>query len=94
MIYLFIHEKVEGFDKWKKVFDDNSQIRQGLDSQGGELFRNSSNPNELVIITKWNDLESAKKFAGSDELKNTMQKAGVTGRPEMYFLEKVEEFTH
>jgi heme-degrading monooxygenase HmoA len=91
MVYLFIKHKVKDFDKWKTVFDKNASVRETGGSQGGRLFRNTENPNETIIILEWNSIENAKKFAGSEDLKKAMEKAGVDGKPEIYFLEEVEK---
>jgi len=32
------------------------------------------------------------RFIESEDLKKTMQKAGVVGKPKTYFLEKIEDF--
>jgi hypothetical protein len=32
-----------------------------------------------------------RRFAGSDDLRETMQRAGVADQPDIYFLEEVEQ---
>ena len=90
MVYVFVRHKVKDFDKWKLVFDEHAAIRKG--SQGGRLFRNADNPNETVIIFKWDNIESARKFTTSEDLKKAMEKAGVVDKPDFYFLEETERF--
>ena len=53
-------------------------------------MRNADNPNEMVVIFEWDSLEKARKFAQSEDLKKTMQRAGVIDKPDIYFLEKIE----
>ena len=48
-------------------------------------------PNNLVVVTKWEDMESAKNFSMSEDLKNAMKKAGVMGLPDLYYLERDRE---
>jgi heme-degrading monooxygenase HmoA len=57
------------------------------------VFRTAEDPNHLVTLTQFENLESAKNFADSDELRTAMQKAGVKGQPEIYFLEEIEKRT-
>ena len=45
--------------------------------------------NALTVIMGWTDVEEAKAFAQSADLKAAMEKAGVTGAPESRFLEPV-----
>jgi heme-degrading monooxygenase HmoA len=44
----------------------------------------------VFVLTNWENLESAKNFAEADELRKTMQKAGVKGQPQVYYLEEIE----
>jgi hypothetical protein len=43
-----------------------------------------------LILLEWDSLEKARQFGQSDDLRNTMQRAGVVGKPEVYFLEELE----
>ena len=90
MIYLAAKQKVEDYDKWKLVFDEHSTQRRVQGSKGAKILRDANDPNKLVIITKWEDVETAKNFAKSKDLRVTMKNAGVIGLPELYFLEDVE----
>ncbi len=91
MAYLLVRHKVKDYAKWKIVFDEHAATRKTGGSGGGHLFRNADNPNETVIIYKWDSIEKAKKFAQSEDLKKTMQRAGVIDKPDVYFLEEVEQ---
>jgi heme-degrading monooxygenase HmoA len=55
------------------------------------MFRSADNPNDVLILWKWDSVEQARAFAETPDLRETMQKAGVTGRPDLYFLEEIEE---
>ncbi|MCE8425777.1 MAG: hypothetical protein J5U17_08380 [Candidatus Methanoperedens sp.] len=91
MTYLLVRHKVKDYEKWKTLFDEHSATRKTGGSKGGRLFRNADNPDEMVIIFEWDSLEKAKKFAQSEDLKKTMQRAGVIDKPDVYFLEEVEK---
>ena len=91
MTYVLAIQKVEDYDKWKPVFDEHGTIRMAKGSMGASILRNIKDPNQLVIITKWENMESAKNFTLSNDLKTTMKKAGVMGRPELYYLDKIEQ---
>ena len=90
-MFLLIHHKVENFDKWKPVFDEHGKTRQKGGSKGSIIYRSKENPNETVVIMEWDNIENAKKFGSSQDLKDTMAKAGVTGTPDVYFLEQVDK---
>ena len=91
MPYLLVRHKVTDYATWKPVFDQHGTTRQANGSKGGRLFRNAQDPNEVVILLKWDDLEKARQFTQAQDLVETMQKAGVVGRPDIYFLEEIEQ---
>jgi heme-degrading monooxygenase HmoA len=93
MPYILVEHKVKDYAKWKPFFDQHQETRKKAGSKGGRLYRNSQNPNELIVIMEWNTLDNARKFAESADLREVMEKAGVIGKPDVYFLEQVESFS-
>ena len=93
MANLIVRHKVEDYAKWKPYFDGDAANRKAAGSQGGRLYRNANDPNELIVVWDWDSLDNAKAFAGSPELRETMMKAGVADHPDIYFLEEVERVT-
>jgi heme-degrading monooxygenase HmoA len=91
MPYMLVRHKVEDFERWKPGFDDHQTTRKESGSKGAVLYRNADDPNETVILVEWADLEDARRFAGSDDLRETMQRLGVAEQPDIYFLEEVEK---
>ena len=55
--------------------------------KAGAFYRD---PNEIVMLFEWDDVGKARQFAGSDDLCETMQRAGVADHPDVYFLEEIE----
>jgi quinol monooxygenase YgiN len=53
------------------------------------VLRDVDDPNDITVILGWRDLEQARAFSRSVSLQAAMQKAGVTGPPEIRFLEAV-----
>ena len=91
MIYALAIQKIKDYDKWKQIFEEHSKVRKNEGSKGAMIYRNTNDPKQLVVVTKWNDMEAAKNFSMSEDLKNTMKKAGVMGLPELYYLEMIEK---
>lgn len=91
MVYLLLKLKVKDFDKWKPVFDQNSSMRNKSGSLGGQVFHESNDPNSVIILFEWNNIDNANSFITSEDLRKVMEKAGVIGRPEAIFLDKVED---
>jgi len=90
LTYVLVIHRVEDYSKWKPIYDEDGATRKAKGSKGAFVFRNTNDPNHLVVITEWENLEKAKNFAESDNLKNTMQKAGVVGKPAVFYLEEIE----
>jgi heme-degrading monooxygenase HmoA len=68
------------------MYDEHGATRKAGGSAGGRVFRSADNPNEVVILLEWDDLEKARQFAQSEDLRQTMQRAGVVDQPDVYFL--------
>lgn len=90
MPYILVRHKVQDYAKWKAVYDEHSTARKSGGSKGARLFRSPDNPNEVVVLLEWDNLEKARKFVQSDDLRQAMQRAGVADRPDVYFLEEVQ----
>jgi len=87
MPYLLIHHKVENFDTWKSAYDEHRDARDKAGLTELHLLRNAADRNDVVILFQAKDLERARTFAGSNDLRTAMQKAGVVGPPELIELE-------
>jgi hypothetical protein len=48
------------------------------------LFRASA---EVLLLFSMEDVDKAKTFTASDDLREAMEKAGVSDKPDVYFLE-------
>ena len=71
-------------------FEEHGSIRRESGAKGVRLFRNADAPNETVILIEWEDLEHARQFAQSEDLRETMERAGVADPPDIYVLEEVD----
>ena len=87
MIHMPIRYKVADFAKWKPAYDAHASARQSAGLKELHLLRNTENPNEVILLFSAEDAGKAKAFAGSDDLRQAMQKAGVSDKPDVYFLE-------
>jgi heme-degrading monooxygenase HmoA len=89
MPYMLVRHKVEDYTKWKPAYDEHAATRKASGSKKAHLFRNADNPNEIVILFEWANLDNARKFAQSQDLRKKMQQAGVSDKPDIYFLEEI-----
>jgi heme-degrading monooxygenase HmoA len=88
MVYIYVRHSVEDYARWREGFDNHSPARQaGGATDEAYVMRSVDDPNDVTIILGWSDLEKARAFTQSASLKEAMQDAGVTGPPEVRFLE-------
>lgn len=85
---LLIRHRVADYPAWKTGFDEHGITRRASGSRGGRLFRDAADPNEVLILLEWDDLDRARLFADSDDLREAMTWSGVTGEPDIWFLEE------
>ena len=90
MPYVLVRHKVADYDKWKQGFDENSATRKGHGSRGGQILRNANDPSEHIVLFEVDDLEKARQWLQSEDLRQAMQLHGVVDEPDMYFLEEIE----
>jgi cysteinyl-tRNA synthetase len=77
MNYILIHHQ---------AYDAHSSARTSAGLKEEHLLRNIDNPNEVILLFSAQDLNKAKQFAESDELRQRMQQAGVSDKPDVWFL--------
>lgn len=86
MPYLLVRHKVADFSKWKPAYYAHSPARQKAGLKEEHLLRNTDDPNEVILLFEAEDLQKAKEFGASADLREAMQDAGVVDKPDIYFL--------
>jgi quinol monooxygenase YgiN len=82
MVCVILRSTVEAYEKWRPVFDSLEELRRSRGSKGvNQVFRDADNPNTVTLILEWDNADNARKFLGSTELREAMQRAGVVGAP-------------
>ena len=91
---LIVRHRVADFAEWKLVFDSMIPIRKEFGFLGHRLYQDPGDPNLVTIVNLVRDVDSAKRYGGSAELKAGMAKAGVQGPPDVHFLAEAEALTY
>ena len=89
MAQILVRHRIEDFKKWKPVFDEDAARRKAAGSEGCRLFHDEKDTNEVLVLCQWKDLGTAHRFAESEETHHAMERAGVTGKVEVYFLDEI-----
>jgi len=87
MVHVLVRHKVADYPRWKEVFDAHLNTRKRAGEMGCHLFHDMADPRNLVLLMDWQTVEEARKFIDSEDLRSTMQTAGVQGSPEVQYLE-------
>ncbi len=83
--------KVEDVDRWKAAFDAHADVRKAHGEKGHQIFRVAGEPNSLIVLVEVEDMDRARTFLQSEELREAMRQAGVIGQPDIYLLDRIEQ---
>ncbi|MEO6050857.1 MAG: cyclase [Pyrinomonadaceae bacterium] len=84
--YVLVRSKVRDFSEWKAEYDNHLPSRDAAQLSEKYLLRSTEDQNEVVILFEAADMDKAKAFTASDDLREAMQKSGVVDKPDIYFL--------
>jgi hypothetical protein len=87
MVHVIVRHKVADYGRWKEAFDGHLSVRKEAGEVGYRVLQSVDDPREVTILLDWDSLDRARKFAGSDDLKQKMQQSGVIGDPDVRFLQ-------
>lgn len=88
---LFAKHPVNNYEDWKRVYDDFASTRKEMGVNGASVHRDADDPNVITVMHRFDNLDAARTFADSEELKTAMANAGVAGPPDIWFTEDVEQ---
>jgi hypothetical protein len=88
---LLIRHAVPDFDAWKTAFQEDATNRHSAGERSESVFRNAADPEEIWLVLQWDDLFRARLFARSDDLVDTLIRAGVIQRPDIWLLDDLDE---
>jgi len=91
LIFLF---KVKDFINWKNNFDkDMTTILKAVEAKSIHIDRGLLDPNLVIIIVEFENLENVKNFSESEILKDRMQLTGFIDKPNILYAEEIENLT-
>lgn len=92
MAAVLMNHRVANFDTWVKVFEEHSALRKQAGSSGSVVWQAADDPNNVFVLVKGVELDNAKAFTQSEDLKQAMQRAGVISQPVVTFLDDAQKF--
>lgn len=87
MSSLLIRHRVSDIGVWKRVFDEDHDSRQAYGAVRDQVFYQVSDPAEIVVLLEWDDLERARLYGQSDDLRDLFARSGAIGQPGVWVLD-------
>lgn len=91
-VRLMIRSRVKDFDAWKKSFDTHNQVRKDAGLTDRVVSYSVDDNHNITLAFAIADLDKAKTFLNSKELKERMDEAGVVGPPSIFFYRIVARY--
>lgn len=86
MANMFVRGTVGDYALFRATFDGAADMRKSAGATGTTVYRSAEDPNEITIRADFPTMDQAKAFAASEDLREAMQRAGVEGPPEIWFV--------
>lgn len=67
MAYIVIEQRIIDWPEFERLFKGDSHRRQLMGSKGGKVVRDPKDPETVLVIFEWEDLEGARKFVAEWE---------------------------
>jgi hypothetical protein len=88
MVRMFVRHEVGDYAKWRQAYDDFDQKRTELGVRSHGVYRSVDDANDVTAYHDFDSIDAARSFAESADLREAMQKAGVSGAPQIWFVEE------
>ncbi len=91
-VRVMVRHKVKDWDTWKKSFDSHKQTRIDAGLTDRVISYTDGDNHNVTLVFAVTDMEKAKAFMNSEDLKNKMKEAGVDGPPDFYFYKIAKKY--
>jgi heme-degrading monooxygenase HmoA len=91
MATMLIRHRVADYTAWMSAFAEERPVRRAHGSQQERVFRNATDPHEVLVLLEWDVLERARLYADSDDARVAMRQAGVTDQPDIWLLQESDD---
>ena len=91
-IRVMVRSKVKDWDAWKKSFDGHKQARMDAGLTDRVISHSVGDTHNVTLVFAVADMEKAKTFMNSQDLKDKMKEAGVDGPPDIFFYKIAHKY--
>jgi len=85
---MFVRHQVGDYATWRNGYDDFDEKRSTMGVSEHAVYRSVDDGNDVTAYHDFDSIDAARSFAGSDDLREAMQHAGVVGAPQIWFVEE------
>jgi len=78
---LLVRHKVEDYTAWRSVYDSVDGLRKEHGCTDAEVMVDPADGSDVYVLHRFPTLDQAQAYAGSNELREAMGRAGVSGPP-------------
>lgn len=89
MFYEISVLKLQGYEKWKKGFDELLPMLKESGAKSRRIFRDLEDHNKVLVIIKWENMEKAKELADNKEIMAKFLKLGIK-EVDIHHFEEIE----
>lgn len=89
MPYTITRQSVTEYAKWRRAFEEHADDREEAGSRGGHIFRNDEDPQDVIVFLAWEDLDRAREYLESEQVREEWEEGGLEGDPEVLYLEEL-----
>lgn len=89
---VIVSHKVKDFTAWKKVFDSHKDTRVNAGLADRSIGRSINDSNMVTLVFNILDMNKAKAFMSSKDLKDRMAESGVISKPEVLVYHVVNQY--
>ena len=89
-----VQHKVRDFSEWKSAFDEREALRWWHGARRQWIYRSVEDPNDVLLAIEFLSPEQGTAYLQDPDLRETMQRGGVQGEPDIHFCEPVTRIHH
>ena len=84
MVRWFVHHRVRDYAAWREVYDTFADVQRAGGVRAEAVYQSVDDPNDVTVTHDFDDVETARAFFSSPDLKDAMMRAGVEGEPTLF----------
>ena len=84
MVRWFVRHRVRDYAAWREVYDSFADVQRAGGVRAEAVYQSVDDPNDVTVTHDFDDVETARAFFSSPDLKDAMMRAGVEGEPTLF----------